>query len=187
MGRRPKLYLPLVVGFLDDDRIAVAGDGPTLLYLAICLKVKALGTDGRLSEVQIRRLNRPKWKVELATLAELQLVLWDDEAGQWFIAGWFGHNDAISQVEERRAADRERKRAEAAQKRLDSARNPSGFQSESGSNPADSLLSREKRSREKEREGNPRGVHVFVDDGQGCCDVAGCGTLPTNSIHLRAV
>ncbi len=181
MGRRPKLFLPLVVGFLDDDRIILAGDGPTLLYLAICLKVKALGTDGRLSEAQIRRLNRPKWKVELATLAELQLVLWDDEAGQWAVAAWFAHNEAVSQIEARRAADRDRKRAEAEQKRLDSARNPNGFQSDSGSQ-------REvERRKEKEREGNPRAVHVFVDDGQGCCDVNGCGTLPTNSVHLRAV
>jgi hypothetical protein len=181
MGRRPNLFLPLVVGFLDDDRIAVAGDGPTLLYLAICLKVKALGTDGRLSEVQIRRLNRPKWKVELATLAELQLVLWDDEAAQWAVAAWFSHNEAVSQIESRRAADRDRKRAEAEQKRLDSARNPNGFQSDSGSH------SKEEKRKEQEREGIPRAVHVFVDDGQGCCDVNGCGTLPTNSVHLRAV
>lgn len=181
MGRRPKLFLPLVVGFLDDDRIAVAGDGSTLLYLAMCLKAKALGTDGRLSEVQIKRLNRPKWKVELATLVELGLVLFDDEMGNWFIAGWFQHNDAISQIEARRASDRDRKRAEAEQKRLDSERNPDGFQ-------PDSDPKREVKGRkEKEREGIPRAVHVFLDDGQGCCDIPGCGTLPTNSVHLRAV
>lgn len=180
MGRKPKLFLPLVVGFLDDDRVAVAGDGPTLLFLAMCLKAKALGTDGRLSEVQIRRLNRPKWKVELATLAELGLVLWDDDAGQWFVASWFSHNDAISEVESRRAADRDRKRIAAEQARLDSARNPNGFQSDSSSKYREV-------ERRKEQEGNPRGVHVFVDDGQGCCEVAGCGTLPTNSVHLRAV
>lgn len=172
------MFLPLVVGFLDDDRIAVAGDGPTLLYLAMCLKAKAIGSDGRLTEVQISRLNRPKWKRELATLADLELVLFDDGDGRWFIAGWFGHNDAISQIEERRAADRNRKRE--AKFQAESERNPP----ESG---PDSLLSREKRSREKERVGNPRAVHVFVDDGQGCCDVAGCGTLPINSVHLRAV
>lgn len=181
MGRRPKLFLPLDVGFMDDERIAVAGDGPTMLYLAMCLKSKATGSDGRLAEVLIKRLNRPKWKVELATLAELGLVLWDDEEGRWFISAWFSHNDAISQIEARRAADRDRKREEAERKRLDSARNPNGFQSDSASQRE------EERRKEKGKEGNPRAVHVFVDDGQGCCDVNGCGTLPTNSVHLRAV
>lgn len=180
MGRKPKLFLPLVVGFLDDDRIAVAGDGPTLLYLAMCLKAKALGTDGRLSEVQVKRLNRPNWKRELATLVDLGLVLFDDEAGNWFIAGWFSHNPAISQIEARRAADRDRKREQ------NSTRNPFGIHAESDWNPAERVpdsVGEEKRSREKRRE--PRGTHAFVDDGQGCCEV--CGTLPANRNHLRAV
>lgn len=179
MGRRPKLFLPLDVGFMDDERIAVAGDGPAMLYLAMCLKSKATGADGRLGEVLIRRLNRPKWKVELATLAELQLVLWDDEDGRWCIAAWFSHNEAVSQIAARRAADRDRKREEAERKRLDSARNPNGFQSDSGSQRE------EERRKEKEKERNPRGAHAFTDDGQGCCET--CGTPPTNGQHLRAV
>lgn len=168
MGRKPKLYIPLTVGFLDDDRIIAASDGPTLLYIAMLLKCKALGTDGRLSEAQVGRLHRPRWKAELKRLAELELVLWDEETEDWFVAAWFSHNDAISVIEERRAADRKRK--------TDSARNPSG-------NAPDSAL---KGSREEKRDlGNPTGTHAFADDGSGSC--ATCGTAPTNRKHLRVV
>lgn len=165
MGRKPKLYVPLVVGFLDDDRIAVAGDGPTLLFVAMLLKAKALGTDGRLTEVQIGRLNRAKWRRELATLADLGLVLWDDLTGDWFIAGWFSHNDAVSVIEERRAVDRKRK--------ADSARNPNG-------KVPDSLL-----VVEKSREERSEGIHAFSDDGLGRC--ATCAMPQPNRKHLRVV
>ena len=116
MGRRGTLFLPVVVTFLDDDRMIAAGDGGTLLYLAICLKVKALGTDGRLSEAQVARLGRPKWKAELRRLLEVEAVLFDTELQSYVVAAWFSHNDAISDIEARRAADRERKRKEAAER-----------------------------------------------------------------------
>lgn len=168
MGRKPKLYVPLVVGFFDDDRIIAAGDGPTLLYVAMLLRAKMLGSDGRLSEAQISRLNRPRWRRELTTLAEVELVIWDEQGKEWFIAAWFSHNDAISQIEARRAADRKRK--------SDSDRNPSGFR-------MDSALKKEEGREVKGRD--PAGMHAFVDDGQGCCEL--CGTLPGNRTHLRAV
>lgn len=116
MGRRGRLFLPVVVTFLDDDRIIAAGDGGALLYLAICLKTKALGTDGRLSEAQIARLGRPKWKAELRRLLEVEAVLFDSELCSYVVAAWFSHNDPISEIEARRAADRERKRKEAAER-----------------------------------------------------------------------
>lgn len=110
MGRRGRLYVPLDVSFFDDDRIIAAGDGPTLLYLAMCLRVKQLGSDGRLSEAQVSRLSRPKWKAELRRLLEVQAVLYDQETDHYVIAAWFSHNDALSAIEARRAADRDRKR-----------------------------------------------------------------------------
>jgi hypothetical protein len=109
MPRRGHLYLPVDVHFLDDDRIVAVGDGPTLLYLAMSLKAKALGTDGRLSEQQISRLNRPKWKSELSRLLAVRAVLYDGEMGDYFISAWFGHNEPVSQLEAKRAADRARK------------------------------------------------------------------------------
>jgi hypothetical protein len=113
LARRGRLYLPLDVSFFDDDRIIAAGDGPTLLYLAICLRCKQLAVDGLLSEAQISRLGRPKWKKELARLVELEAVLWDVERSFYVVAAWFSHNEAMSAIEERRAADRKRKAEEA--------------------------------------------------------------------------
>lgn len=172
MGRRPNLYVPLTVGFLDDPRIIEVRDGPTLLYLAMMLKAKALGSDGRLTESQIGRLNRPRWKPELARLAEVGLVVWDDDTGDWFISAWFAHNDAVSVIEERRAADRKRK--------ADSARNPDGFRSEGS---PDSLLVVE-RSKEKRSKGIQ---HAFADDGSGCCSVCRLPAVNRGHATLRAV
>jgi len=110
MGRRGRLFVPVEVTFFDDDRIIAAGDGGSLLYLAMMLRTKALGTDGRLTEGQLARLGRPKWKAELKRLLEVEAVLYDTEMDSYFVAAWFSHNDPISLIEARRAADRERKR-----------------------------------------------------------------------------
>jgi hypothetical protein len=170
MGRKPKLYVPLTVTFFDDDRIIEAGDGATLLYLAMCCRCKAMGTDGRLTETQIARLSRPRWKTELRRLAELELVVWDEVYQEWAIAGWLIHNESLASIDERRAKDRDRKR--------DSSRNPDGM-------PPDSAL-KERKGKEREgKEGNPRGTHRFVDDGAGSCET--CSLLPANDIHLRVV
>lgn len=125
MGRRGRLYLPLEVTFFDDDRIIAVGDGGALLYLAMCLRVKSLATDGRLSEAQISRLGRPRWKAELKRLADVEAVLWDAELSMWYVAAWFGHNEAISTIEERRAADRKRK-ADEKRAETEASRNPGG-------------------------------------------------------------
>lgn len=169
MGRKPKLFLPLTVTFFDDDRIIEAGDGPTLLYLAMCLKAKATGTEGRLKEAQIGRLSRPKWKAELRRLAELELVLWDEVSNEWAVAAWLVHNESLALIDARRAADRERKAAS-------SARNPNG-------KPPDSRL-RGKEREGKEEEGNPR-AHRFADDGYGAC--AECPLPFANDIHIRVI
>lgn len=169
MGRKPKLFLPLTVTFFDDDRIIEAGDGPTLLYIAICLKAKATGTEGRLKEAQIGRLSRPRWKAELRRLAELDLVVWDEVGNEWAVAAWLVHNESLALIDERRAADRIRK--------ADSSRNPNG-------KPPDSAL-RGKEREGKGKEGNPRAAHRFVDDGSGAC--ADCPLPFANDVHIRVI
>lgn len=169
MGRKPKLYLPLTVTFFDDDRVIAAGDGPTLLYLAMACKCKAMGSDGRLSEAQIARLGRPKWRRELTKLAELQLIIFDDSTREWFIAAWFDHNEPMQAIYERRAADRARKK--------NSSRNPDGFPPDSGSQG--------KKREEKRREDTPRGTHRYTPGPDGTC--TDCRLPAPNRVHLRLV
>lgn len=170
MGRKPKLFLPLTVTFFDDDRIIAASDGPSLLYLAMCLKAKATGTDGRLTEAQIGRLSRPRWKAELRKLAELELVVWDDVYAEWAIAAWLGHNESLESIDDRRAKDRARK--------ADSNRNPSGT-------VPDSALKERKGKGKEGKEREPRGAHRFVDDGYGACNE--CPLPFANDIHIRVI
>jgi len=122
MGRRKGgAFLPLDVNFLDDERIIEVGERPAWLYLAMCLKAKALLTDGILSETQIARLHVPGWQNRLARLHALELV-WPTEDGRWWITAWDKHNDRAETVQERRERDAERKRSE---------RSPNGVRLES--------------------------------------------------------
>ncbi len=171
MGRKPKLYVPLTVTFFDDDRIVDAGDGPTLLYLAMCLRAKAMGSDGRLKETQIARLLRPRWRAELRKLADLELVVFDDVYQEWAVAAWLVHNESLASIDERRAKDRERKAQ-------NSDRNPDGT-------PPDSGL-KERKGKEREgKGGNPRGTHRYADDGSGSCTT--CSLPSANRVHLRVI
>lgn len=177
MGRKPKLYVPLTVTFFEDDRVIDVGDGPTLLYLAMCLRCKAMGSDGRIHESQISRLHRPRWRVELAKLAGVELVIFDESTKEWFIAGWFDHNEPVAQVHARLAADRDRKAEKRQDFQAESERNPNGHA------PISGLKGREG----KERKGsNPRGnLHRYVDSGDGACSE--CSLPSANSVHLRSV
>lgn len=181
MGRKPKLYIPLTVTFFDDDRIASAGDGPTLLYVAFLLRAKALGSDGRLTELQISRLHRSRWKAELRRLADLELLIQDENTKEWCVPSWFAHNEAMSEVDARRSADRERKAAEAAERKAaDSGRNPGGGA------PDSALKERKGKGMEgKEPEGNARGMHRFAADDSGACGE--CRLPAASRFHLRAV
>lgn len=171
MGRKPKLFLPLTVTFFDDDRIVEAGDGPTLLYLAMSLRCKAMGSDGRLKESQIARLNRPRWRSELRKLADLELVVFDDVNDEWAIASWLAHNESLAVIDERRAKDRERKAG-------NSGRNPDGF-------PPDSAH-KERKGKGMEGKGRePRGTHRFADDGSGSCST--CSLPSANRVHLQVI
>jgi hypothetical protein len=180
MGRKPKLYIPLTVTFFDDDRIIEAGDGPTLLYVAFLLRAKALGSDGRLTEAQISRLHRTRWKAELRRLAELELLIQDENTKEWCVPSWFAHNEAMSEVDARRAADRERKAAEAAERKAaDSSRIPAG------NVPDSALKERKGKEREgKEQEASGR-LHAFEHDGDGNC--SRCRLPHDSRFHLRVV
>lgn len=124
MPRPGRLFLPLDAGFPDDDRIIEAGERPGWLYVVMCCAAKRLGTDGILTERQLSRLNVGGWRARLDRLIAVELVF-DREDGSYAIASWFRHNEPQAVIEKRRADDADRKRR--------SARNPAGIQSDSGS------------------------------------------------------
>ena len=132
--RKGGLYLPLDVGFPDDDRVLEVGEKPGWLYLHMMLAAKRLGTDGVLSVRQIERLHINGWKQRLDELLRVELVVPYDE-GEYLVAGWLKHNDRQVEVEDRRRKDAERKRS----------RNPHGIRTDSEPG-RDVERSREKRS-----------------------------------------
>lgn len=151
--RKGGLYLPLDVNFWDDPRIVRAGEKPAVLYLAMCLASKRLGSDGRLEPLQIDRLHVSGWKARLDALLREELVL-DLSDGAYTIAAWLQHNDPSHVVAERRAADAARKRGE----------HPHRIRSESGPTPD------VERSREKKNEvGNPSEDCEHGVDRQASC------------------
>lgn len=107
--RKGGLFLPLDVGFPDDDRVVEAGERAAWLYVCMALASKRLGTDGILTTRQIDRLHVPSWRDRLARLLAVELVLSVGE-DLYGIASWFNHNDPVAVVRERRAKDAERKR-----------------------------------------------------------------------------
>lgn len=110
VSRRGRMFLPLDVSFFDDDRIIAAGDDGACLYLAMCLRIKQLGSDGRLTPGQMTRLGRPKWRTEIHKLTAVEAVLRDPGTGHYVVAAWFSHNESMDLMISRLAADRERKR-----------------------------------------------------------------------------
>lgn len=122
--RKGGLFLPLDVGFPDDDRIVEAGERPAWLYLCMALASKRLGTDGLLTARQVERLHVSSWQARLAELVRVGLVLRVDD-GTYGIAAWRNHNDPIALVRERQAKDAERKRTS----------RPNGLRTETGRTP----------------------------------------------------
>lgn len=122
MPRPGRLFVPLDVNFLDDEKVLEAGERAAWLYIAMLCRCKQLGTDGYLTERQISRLHVDQWRPRLARLVEVHLV-WLVEDGRYWITGWLKNNEQAAKIEERRRKDRERKQG--------SARIPDGIEPDS--------------------------------------------------------
>lgn len=145
--RKGGLFLPLDVHFTEDDKVIAAEERAAWLYLCMSLASKRLGTDGLLTTRQIERLHVAGWKPRLDRCIEVGLVI-EVEADVYAIAAWFGHNDPVAVVQDRRAADAERKRSG---RKIGSVRTDSGWTSE----PSPSV---EKREVEKNEVPDPADV-----------------------------
>lgn len=102
-----RIYLPLDVSFMDDEKIIRAGEQAGWLYLAMALRCKALGVDGVLSDVQIARLHVPDWQERLALLVTEKAVT--PRKGGYLLPAYLKWNESTKEKEERLERDRKRK------------------------------------------------------------------------------
>lgn len=160
--RKGGLFLPLDVHFTEDDKVIAAEEKAAWLYLCMSLASKRLGTDGLLTTRQIERLHVAAWKPRLDRCIDVGLVI-EIEPDVYAIAAWFGHNDPVAVVADRRAADAERKR---------SGRKSINVRTESvwTSEPSPSVEKREEEKNEVERPAAP----PDVDCEHGVDRFAGC-------------
>ena len=103
-----RIFLPLDVSFMDDDKIIDAGEEAGWLYLAMALKCKALGVDGVLKRAQIARLHVDGWQLRLERLVEVHAV--KERAGEaYLLPAYLKWNESVKQKKERLERDRARK------------------------------------------------------------------------------
>jgi lysozyme family protein len=102
-----RIYLPLDVSFMDDDKIIRAGEQAGWLYLAMALRCKALGVDGVLSDVQVARLHVDGWKQRLERLIEEKAVI--PRKTGYALPAYLKWNESMSEKTERLKRDRDRK------------------------------------------------------------------------------
>ena len=102
-----RIYLPLDVSFMDDDKIIRAGEQAGWLYLAMALKCKALGVDGVLSDVQIARLHVPDWHDRLEVLIREKAVV--ERKTGYFLPAYLSWNESTKEKAARLERDRKRK------------------------------------------------------------------------------
>lgn len=104
------LYVPLDVGFYDDERVIEAGPEAAQLYTWGLTFAKARRTDGRLARGHLRRYpyGNPSDLSALVAGPVAQLVstrLWDyDSDGSYHIANWFKWNPSEEELTEERNA-----------------------------------------------------------------------------------
>lgn len=102
-----RIYLPLDVSFMDDDKIIRAGEQAGWLYLAMALKCKALGVDGVLSDVQVARLHVPDWQERLEVLIREKAVV--ERKNGYFLPAYLSWNESTKEKAARLERDRKRK------------------------------------------------------------------------------
>lgn len=148
---RAGLYVPLDVNFPDDDRIEEVGPEAAGIYtFALCL-AKRLGSDGRVTRNKLMKLGGTRASIGALVLVGL-LIESEDDPGALVIAAWLDHNAPMSDIQQRRADDAQRKR-------LSRANRPGGHGETSArtprTRPKESLLSRVERSEVETERTNP--------------------------------
>lgn len=94
-----RVYLPLDVEFMEDDRIIEAGEKAGWLYLAMCLRAKRLLSDGKLTARQVSRLPVSGQSPRLKALVDVGLIR--HEGDGYRITAWDKHNRTAAAIQEK--------------------------------------------------------------------------------------
>jgi hypothetical protein len=110
-ARRNGPYAPLSVGYYRDPAIIRAGEKAEILYLRALAFTNDAQTDGHIDDTQV-----PLFTVGLGTLkpriAALEREgLWLRNGSGWHVRNWAKWNRTKAEIEDKRRADSERKRA----------------------------------------------------------------------------
>lgn len=101
MAPRPGyLFLPVDVEFMEDDKIAEAGEAAGWLYLAMCLRSKQLASDGYLTARQVERLPVTDTRPRLEALLAVGLVE-AMEDNRVRVVAWERHNSTAAAITEK--------------------------------------------------------------------------------------
>jgi hypothetical protein len=110
-----RMYVPLDVGFFDDEKIVAAGEKAAFLFLAMLSKAKLLDTDGTLTRGQIAKLALPGWQARLKALLEpgidgsVLVVELPMQRDVYFVPAWYKWNESKDDRADRHRRDRDRK------------------------------------------------------------------------------
>ena len=99
----PRLYVPLVVDYLDDEKFEALSVEAELLYIrGLCLCKRRM-SDGFISARQLRRLCDRFDTNPIQVAAELVAEdLWSEMPGGWQVVSWLKHNVPKSSIEQKR-------------------------------------------------------------------------------------
>lgn len=120
MGRRARLHVPLAADYADDDKIIEAGEKAELLYVrGIAFCKRNWQTDGFISDGQLERvvaagLPGAKSRAQRLCAVGLWERVEDDLLGNgrgYRVTAWLKHNPSRAEIEEKRRADTQRKKA----------------------------------------------------------------------------
>lgn len=97
---KPRPYLALDPGFMDDPDIVAAGEKAAWLYLAMALDARLHMTDGLVPKHRLDRLGVNGWKPRLSTLMSVGLVV--ETVDGYLLPGYLKWNPSQREYEQRR-------------------------------------------------------------------------------------
>lgn len=94
----PGLYVPLDVGYFDDDKIIEVGPMAELLYLRSIAFAKRDGRDGLIRDSQLTTVGARIPRARLAAERLIEVGLWERNGTGIYVAAWLQHNLPAAQV-----------------------------------------------------------------------------------------